>query len=229
MKSQQKKHPSCFENVEALFLKQPKTKVDKWGFSNYYYFMTINLHDFLERSTENGPGTRAVIWVQGCTLHCPGCFNPDTHDQGIRQLVAVEELASRILRISGIEGITISGGEPFLQAAPLAQLGDLMHTHDLGLVVFSGFTFEQLTQANKSDWNALLAVTDLLIAGPFMQQFACNMALRGSRNQTLHFLSERYLPLKSQLDLDSNSVELFIDASGQIVMTGFPGHAWLTK
>ena len=189
--------------------------------------MTINLHNFLERSTENGPGTRAVIWVQGCTLHCPGCFNPDTHAQEPRQLVSVEELAARILKISGIEGITISGGEPFLQAKPLVQLGELLHTHDLGLVVFSGFTFEQLTQARKKDWNALLAVTDSLIAGPFMQEFACNLALRGSRNQTLHFLSDRYLPLKAQLEADSNSIELFIDASGRIKMTGFPDHEWL--
>ena len=189
--------------------------------------MTINLHNFWERSTENGPYTRAVIWVQGCTLHCPGCFNPDTHAQEPRQLVAVEELAARILNISGIEGVTFSGGEPFLQAAPLAQLGELLHKRDLGLVVFSGFTFEQLTQANKSDWDALLAVTDLLIAGPFIQEFACNLALRGSRNQTLHFLSERYLPLKSQLEADSNSVELLIDASGRIKMTGFPDQEWL--
>lgn len=189
--------------------------------------MTINLHDFLERSTENGPGTRAVIWVQGCTLHCPGCFNPDTHCLEPRHLVSVEELAARILAISGIEGITVSGGEPFLQAAPLAQLGSLMHKYDLGLVVFSGFTFEQLTQAHKDDWNALLAVTDLLIAGPFMQKFVCNLALRGSCNQTLHFLSERYLPLKSQLEADSNGVELLIDASGRIKMTGFPDHEWL--
>lgn len=189
--------------------------------------MTLNLHDFLERSTENGPGTRAVIWVQGCSLHCPGCFNPDTHDQEPRQIVTVEELVERILAIPEIEGVTFSGGEPFLQAKPLAQLGEMLHPHDLGLVVFSGFTFEQLTQADKDAWNALLTITDLLIAGPFIQELACDLALRGSRNQTLHFLSERYLSLKPQLEAGSNSVELCIDASGRIKMTGFPEHEWL--
>ncbi len=185
--------------------------------------MDINLYDFLERSTENGPETRAVIWVQGCMLKCPGCFNPDTHDMGIRTWISVDELADRIFAISGIEGITISGGEPFLQAAPLAELGTLIQQKNLGLVVFSGFTFEHITQANKPAWNALLGVADLLIAGPFIQELACDLALRGSRNQTLHYLSERYNAFQEELDHDSNSVEVFIDDSGQVIVTGFPG------
>ena len=182
----------------------------------------LNLHAFLDASTENGPGTRAVIWVQGCTLACPGCFNPDTHDAAIRELVAINDLATRILALPSIEGITISGGEPFLQAAPLAELGAIMRQHDLGVIVFSGFTYDQLIQADRSDWNALLAVTDLLIAGPFTQAEACDLALRGSRNQTLHFLSERYAAYRDQFDRDTNSVEIVIDESGQITMTGFP-------
>lgn len=188
--------------------------------------LTINLHDFLDRSTENGPGVRAVIWVQGCTLRCPGCFNPETHSQKIRQLTPVEKLTERILAITGIEGVTISGGEPFLQAAALAELCRTLHAHDLGVVVFSGFTFEQLTRAKNKNWNALLALTDLLIAGPFVQELRCDLALRGSRNQTLHFLSNRYTSLKAQLEQDSNSVELVIDLSGRITMTGFPGEEW---
>lgn len=185
--------------------------------------MDINLHDFLERSTENGPGTRAVIWVQGCNLKCPGCFNPDTHNMGIRTLVSVKDLADRILALSGIEGITVSGGEPFLQANPLTELGKLMQQKNLGVIVFSGFTYEQLTQADRPEWNALLAVTDLLIAGPFIQELACNRALRGSSNQTLHYLSDRYKKFQEELAQDSNSVEVFIDESGQMTVTGFPG------
>lgn len=191
--------------------------------------MYINLHDFLERSTENGPGTRAVIWVQGCTLHCPGCFNPATHDMGIRQLLPVEELAQRIFTISGIEGITISGGEPFLQAAPLTELGMLMQQHNLGVIVFSGFTYKQLTQAHKPEWNALLSVTDLLIAGPFIQDLACELALRGSSNQTLHFLSERYTGFREELEREGNSVEVLIDESGQVIVTGFPGQDIISR
>ncbi len=184
--------------------------------------MYINLHDFLERSTENGPGTRAVIWVQGCTLQCPGCFNPTTHDMGIHRLVAVEELAERIFALSDIEGVTISGGEPFLQAEALAELGTLMHRNNLGVIVFSGFRYDHLAQANKADWNALLAVTDLLSAGPFIRNLACTLALRGSSNQKLHFLSGRYTVFRDELEKESNSVEVLIDESGQVIVTGFP-------
>ena len=182
----------------------------------------LNLHAFLEASTENGPGTRAVLWVQGCTLACPGCFNPDTHDMAVRQLIAEKDLAEHILALPNIEGITISGGEPFLQAVPLAELCRIMRQHNRGVVVFSGFTYTQLIQANRPDWNALLAVTDLLIAGPFIQAEMGDLALRGSRNQTLHFLSKRYADYRSQYDNGTNSVEIIIDQSGQITMTGFP-------
>ncbi len=184
--------------------------------------MTLNLHAFLDASTENGPGTRAVIWVQGCALACPGCFNPDTHDPAIRQLVEVNDLAARILHCPTLEGVTISGGEPFLQAAPLAELCKIMQQHDRGVIVFSGFTYDQLVQADRSDWNALLAVTDLLIAGPFIQTEACDLALRGSRNQTLHLLSNRYAAYREQFEHDTNSVEIVIDESGQMTVTGFP-------
>lgn len=184
--------------------------------------MMVNLHAFLDASTENGPGTRAVIWVQGCTLACPGCFNPDTHDLAIRQAISTHDLAAHLLALSNIEGITISGGEPFLQAAPLAELCAIMRQHDRGVIVFSGFPFETLVQAERSDWNALLAVTDLLIAGPFVLAEACDLALRGSRNQTLHFLSGRYAAYREQFDHEANSVEIMIDETGQVTMTGFP-------
>lgn len=185
--------------------------------------MNINLHDFLARSTENGPGLRAVIWVQGCPLACPGCFNPATHNTDIRQLVSVEELAAKILAIPDIEGITISGGEPFLQAEALAEFGRRMHKADLGVLVFSGFSYEQLSQSDDPAWKALLEACDLLIAGPFVQELAGSMALRGSSNQTLHYLSERYRKLQTQLEQTTNSVEILIDKNGQILVTGFPG------
>jgi anaerobic ribonucleoside-triphosphate reductase activating protein len=185
--------------------------------------MFINLHSFLERSTENGPGTRAVIWVQGCNLKCSGCFNPDTHDMGIRTLISVEDLGEKILGISGIEGITISGGEPFLQADALAALGDLIKSQNLGIVVFTGFTFEQINQRNNAGWNALLELTDLLIAGPFIPSLACNLPLRGSSNQTLHYFSDRYKRFQESLHNGTSGVEIFIDDSGQVIVTGFPG------
>jgi anaerobic ribonucleoside-triphosphate reductase activating protein len=184
--------------------------------------MLINLHSLLQRSTENGPGTRAVLWVQGCTLACPGCFNPDTHAMAPRTLITVADLAENIGQISGIEGITISGGEPFLQADALAELGRLVRRQNRGIVIFSGFTFDQLARAKNPRWDALLACIDLLIAGPFMQERACQLPLRGSSNQTLHFLTDRYASYRKTLETSAHGVEVLIDRSGQIVVTGFP-------
>jgi anaerobic ribonucleoside-triphosphate reductase activating protein len=182
----------------------------------------LNIHSFLAHSTENGPGNRAVVWVQGCTLHCPGCFNPETHDLGDRLLVAVDEFAARIVALPCLEGVTISGGEPFLQAEALAALGALIHAAGLGLMVFSGFTFDELRQSANASWKAFLAQIDLLSAGPFLQAQACDLPLRGSRNQTLHYLSDRYTSQQAQIEQGVSGVEVFIDATGQVTMTGFP-------
>ncbi len=188
--------------------------------------MCINLHDFLAHSTENGPGTRAVIWVQGCTLSCPGCFNPATHDTGVRQLVSVEELVAKILTIPDIEGVTISGGEPFLQAEALVEFARRMQDADLGVLVFSGFSYETLSQSEDPAWKALLAVCDLLVAGQFVQELACSTAMRGSSNQTLHYLSGRYRGRQKHLEQSFNSVEILIDENGQMLVTGFPGEGF---
>ncbi|PID60045.1 hypothetical protein CSB45_00715 [candidate division KSB3 bacterium] len=184
--------------------------------------LELNLHDFLARSTENGPDQRAVIWVQGCSLGCLGCFNPATHDSGIRRQISVDELAEHVLAISDIEGVTISGGEPFLQADALAELARRLHRAGLGILVFSGFTYEQLSQSGNPAWEKLLAECDLLVAGPFIRERACLNALRGSSNQTLHYLSGRYCTRKEELEFPGSSVEILIDEHGRVRVTGFP-------
>jgi hypothetical protein len=77
----------------------------------------LRLHGFVARSRANGPGIRAVVWTQGCTLGCPGCFNPGSHPlEGPGGAVATDELATRILALRPeIEGLTVSGGEPLQQ------------------------------------------------------------------------------------------------------------------
>lgn len=184
--------------------------------------LLLNVHSFVERSTENGPGARAVLWVQGCTRRCPGCGNPDTHSRAVRTLVPVTDLAERIGRLPDIEGLTISGGEPFLQAAALAALGRAIHEQQRGLVVFTGFTLDELRQSSLPARDALLAVTDLLAAGPFIQAQACKLPLRGSRNQTLHFLTNRYRAWQDELNTGVHGVEILIDAAGEMIITGFP-------
>ena len=84
--------------------------------------MRVRLHAVELASRANGPGLRSVVWFQGCTLGCSGCFNPGTHDSGGGYDTEVESLAEQLLSAPNIEGISISGGEPFQQPDALADL-----------------------------------------------------------------------------------------------------------
>src|SRR6266545_7596698 len=100
----------------------------------------INLHATMARSRANGPGTRFAIWFQGCSLGCPGCFNPATHPAAAGQRVRVGELVDRVLaERHAIEGVTVSGGEPFEQPEALLALAQSLRPHGLSVLVFSGF------------------------------------------------------------------------------------------
>ena len=86
--------------------------------------------------------------------------------------VTVENLAKTILAIDRIDGVTFSGGEPFAQAAPLAELGAMFRRSGMSVVTFTGFTWDQLTAKNRPAWRNLLSVTDILIAGPYFSKNA---------------------------------------------------------
>lgn len=152
--------------------------------------MTIYLH-MRERSvTTLGPGRRYAVWVSGCHRNCPGCIAPDSHDMTRGTPVDADALAWEIL-LSGAEGLTISGGEPFLQAAALAQMVQTVRQkRDLGVIVYTGFTYEELCR--MPDAQPLLEQTDLLIDGPYIRELDDGLSLRGSSNQRVIPLTERY-------------------------------------
>lgn len=139
-----------------------------------------------------------------------------------RELIGAAELAERILRVEGIEGVTFSGGEPFAQASSLAALGAILRRHGLNVVTFTGYTLERLTASDRRDWRNLLAVIDLLVAGPFVSELRADLPLRGSQNQRLVFLTERlrtHAGLASEL---ARGVEYTIAPDGTVVVSGFP-------
>ena len=88
--------------------------------------MKIRIHDLIPISNVNGPGKRFCIWVQGCNLNCPNCFNPTTHSFTLGSLYQIEEILQMIVSVKGIEGISISGGEPFLQSNALLELATMI-------------------------------------------------------------------------------------------------------
>lgn len=106
----------------------------------------LQIHHIMEHSTVNGPGTRFVIWTQGCPFKCDGCFNPATHNLNGGTETEIEKLAIIINQTKDIRGITLSGGEPLLQAESVCNLLDMIDKK-LDVLLFSGFTFDEV----KSD------------------------------------------------------------------------------
>lgn len=179
--------------------------------------MRLNLARTLPRSAANGPGERFVVWVQGCPLHCPGCWNPDTWAFQRRDLRSVDELAADILGTEGIEGVTFSGGEPFAQARALAALAERVRAAGLSVFVFTGYELDELT---RPEHHTLLAVTDVLVTGRYVQaRRASDLPWRGSANQRVHFLTDRYGPADM---VGAPRVELHLAPDGGLTLTGFP-------
>ena len=141
--------------------------------------------------------------------------------------VAPRDLAQRIMALDGIDGVTFTGGEPFLQSAGLAALAALLGERGLSVVTFTGYTLEQLRLSQDPDQQMLLARTDLLVDGPYVEALRDRLPLRGSTNQRLHYLSGRLGP--ADLDgLPLAEAELCIDARGDIALSGFPDEELLS-
>lgn len=143
-----------------------------------------------EKNTELlGPYRRFVIWVHGCCFDCEGCLAENTKN-GAYTEKNIYELAEEIL-CSGTEGITISGGEPFLQAESLFRLIEYIKTvKNIGVIIYSGFTLEELSEDESC--KKLLSVTDILIDGRYIKELDDGRAYIGSSNQRLYYLSDRY-------------------------------------
>jgi anaerobic ribonucleoside-triphosphate reductase activating protein len=189
----------------------------------------LRINCFLPLSRANGPGARAAIWVQGCTLGCPGCFNPQTHPPGGGELVPVDDLFERIAALGDtIEGISVSGGEPLQQPRPLlALLRRVRRETCLSVLVFTGYAWEEIRRIPAT--GALLACVDVLIAGRYddSQRLALENAderfLRSSANQTVHLLTDRY-----RMD-DLRSVpaaEVIVTVEGEVLMSGVDPICW---
>jgi anaerobic ribonucleoside-triphosphate reductase activating protein len=177
--------------------------------------MTLRIHDFIETTSVNGPGKRFGLWVQGCNLNCPNCFNPKTHSFTLGSLYQIEEIFQMIISVKGIEGLSISGGEPFLQSNALLELATMIKKKtNLSILIFSGFNLEELKNVKTS--NKILKLTDILIAGKYDENCKINNSLLSSSNQKIHFFSNRY----SINDMNSSDMEIIIDNQGNLILSG---------
>lgn len=146
----------------------------------------MRIANIIGDSIVDGPGLRLCIFTQGCPHACPACHNPETHDPTAGQEQSTEALCARILENPLTQGLTISGGEPFLQAADCAILARAAQAAGLSVWVYSGYHYEYLLSQNRPDWQALLEATDVLVDGPYLAaERDLRLLFRGSRNQRL--------------------------------------------
>lgn len=137
-------------------------------------------------SIVDGPGIRYVIFVQGCAHNCKGCHNPGTHDFGGGYCKSVDEIAKDILKRKYLDGVTLSGGDPMYQAKACIELIDILKQHDINVVCYTGFTFEELLIYGNKYQQELLKKVDILIDGPFVEDMKdLRLTFKGSRNQRI--------------------------------------------
>ncbi len=187
--------------------------------------LLLNVASTMARSRANGPGIRAVVWVQGCTIGCSGCYNEFTHPHKIETLYTPIEVAKWILSIDGIDGVTFSGGEPFEQAKAVLQvIKEIKQEKELDVFVFSGYTYGKLASSTDNNVNQLLNSIDILSSGPYVEKLRDDSLLwRGSSNQELHYLSDKYdRPMEVKWASESPNEEFSI-IDNTIHITGFGG------
>jgi len=182
------------------------------------------IHDVLRSSTANGPGDRFVVWVQGCSRRCPGCFNPVAQPfPGTGYDITIPQIMNGIP--DAVEGITISGGEPFEQPEELLRLVRAARDRKLSVLIYTGYTYEELMNSfsgmKRELMHDVLKHTDYLIDGPYVRENPSRNKWAGSGNQRFLLLSEGIVVADLTEKPDNWIIgELIINKKGTVTTTG---------
>ena len=152
----------------------------------------LNLAGYQTQTLANGKSTRAILSIQGCMRACVDCPSPQSMAMEINQLMRVDQLIHKILSIPTHTGITLTGGEPFWQAATLASLTAQISSAGLEILAYTCFTLDQLqSEYAPAGAQELLRTIDVLVEGSFdpAQAIADPESVARSRNQIVHHLN----------------------------------------
>ena len=148
--------------------------------------MKLRIAGIANDSIVDGPGLRLTVFFQGCPYRCPGCHNPQTHDREGGREADTAEILALMEKNPLLDGLTLSGGEPFLQPQAALELALAAKARGLNVWIYSGATYEELKDAQDKATDALLEACDVLVDGPFiLARRSLDLRFRGSRNQRL--------------------------------------------
>ncbi|MCD7839521.1 MAG: anaerobic ribonucleoside-triphosphate reductase activating protein, partial [Erysipelotrichaceae bacterium] len=147
--------------------------------------MKIRLYGTVNDSIVDGPGLRYTIFTQGCPHHCFGCHNPDSHDFHGGYEEDTHNIIEEILDNPLLDGVTLSGGEPMMQPLPLIEIIHKIKEHHLHIMIYSGYTYEEILQLGENQ-KLLLSLCDTLVDGRFdMSKRSLELLYKGSSNQRI--------------------------------------------
>ena len=159
--------------------------------------------------TTLGPGKRLGIWVQGCNRFCKGCSNPELQIFDESKDISPDKIFEATINL-GFDGVTISGGEPFLQIQDLRALVECYL--DAGyedILIYTGFGLNELVDRNDENINFILTHIAVLIDGPFDVNLVDSVPLRGSSNQNVWILNSKYKNEYEKLLMEDKTVDIF--------------------
>lgn len=147
----------------------------------------LKIAGYKKHSFVDGPGVRFTVFTQGCPHACPGCHNPETWDAAGGFPIETEDLIALIRGTRYLDGVTLSGGDPMMQADACAEIARAVRAAGLPLWVYTGYTFEQIRDGVAGDAaKRMLPEIDVLVDGRFIQSRKdASVLWRGSSNQRL--------------------------------------------
>lgn len=178
---------------------------------------TLQVYMKSKSSEALGPYKRYILWVQGCERRCKGCIAKDSWDIDNGTTENVDDIVNEILSITNIEGVTISGGEPFLQSDALCELiKEIKSKRDLGIIIYTGYLYDEIKE------NPLTKICDLIIDGEYVEELNDDLSLRGSSNQNIISITERYANIiENYYGIQGRKTEMYFEDKG-IKLIGIP-------
>ena len=185
--------------------------------------MKIQIGHTLESSEIYGPGLRSVLWVQGCTLACKGCWNTQYWSSTGGITTSVDEIVEKWASTPELEGITLLGGEPMQQVVPVHALIRGARRMGLSVFLYTGYEPEEFSTDMLDCFN----MSDIVVTGRYVHQLRnTNLRWRGSTNQVVHFPTPRYQALDIE---EQHEVEVHLSSEGELSVYGYATDEFLTS